>query len=227
MNNDESVVYAGEHPLTEANPLHRRISRILKTTTNFSIPFEDRFVEDHAVLVMMLQMLRSMGCVIVFLTGVWDLFHIGHGDYIERGKEEARKLFPDAEHIIMVVGVDTDVLTRERKGDDRPVVPQDERARVLRHLRSVDIITLQFELAQLYGVVTPDVQIVSTSTKDLPAGMEVIRANCTHLVNLPPQAETSSTARIRRLTFEGAAGMLIKVEHVLSTALKAIRDELK
>lgn len=226
MNAKASAVFSGGHAPSEANPLKKRVARILKTNTPFIIPFEDRFVPDHAELVRMLEEFRSLDCKIVFTTGVWDLFHIGHGDYIEKGKEEARKLYPNAEHIIMVVGVDTDFLTKARKGDNRPIVPEAERVRVLRHLRSVDIITLQYELNQLYEVVTPDVQIVSTSTPDLPSDLEGVKQHCTHCINLEPQAETSSSARIRRLSMDGAAALLLKLEQGLTHVLEEVRDGL-
>ena len=226
MNKEHVELFKGGQLPTEANQLHRRVSRILKTTTTFTIPFEDRFVEDHKVLAQMIEMLRSMGCIIAFTTGVWDLFHIGHGDYIEKGKEEARKLFPDAEYIIMVVGLDTDAFTKLRKGPGRPIVPEDERARVLRHLRPVDIIAPQYEADQLFRVVRHDVRIISQSTTDLPE-LEMIRQQCTHIVNLPPQAETSTTARIRRLSFDGAISTLMDVERRLSQMLKEVHDELE
>ncbi len=222
MNQDITAVKSK----SEVNPLHRRVSRILKTNTTFTIPFEERYVPDHKEVVKMIDMFRSMGCVIVFMTGVWDLFHIGHGDYIEKGKEEARKLFPDAEHIIMVVGIDTDAFTRLRKGPNRPIVPEDERARVLRHLRPVDIIVPQYEADQLFKVVKHDVRVISHSTADLP-GLEIIQKQCTHIVNLPPQAETSTTARIRRLSFDGAVSTLLKVKGALIAALEEVSNEIE
>lgn len=226
MSTKSVELYAGEQRPSGINQLHRRVSRILKTTTAFTIPFEERFVEDHEVLVQMIEMFRSMGCVIAFTTGVWDLFHIGHGDYIEKGKEEARKLFPDAEYIIMVVGLDTDAFTKLRKGPNRPIVPEDERARVLRHLRPVDIITPQYEADQLFKIVKHDVRIISQSTADLPE-LEMIKQQCAHVVNLPPQAETSTTARIRRLTFDGATNVLLKVKVALTAALEEVSNEIE
>jgi D-beta-D-heptose 7-phosphate kinase/D-beta-D-heptose 1-phosphate adenosyltransferase len=198
----------------------------LKASIQFYIPFEERFIPKHEELIEILEDLRSRGCIIVFTAGVWDLFHIGHGDYIQKGRDEAVKLYPDAEHIIMVVGVDTDALTRERKGPQRPIVPEDERNRVLSHLRSADIITSQYVLNQLYSIVKPHVQIVSTSTKDLPPDMEVARVHCEHLVSLPPQAETSTSARIRRLAFDGKLDMLERVSGKLMKAIEEARDEL-
>ena len=156
---------------------------------------------------------------------MWDLFHVGHALYIERGREEASGLYPHAEHIITVVGVDTDKLTKERKGPERPIVPEDERVRVLGSLRSVDILTLQYQSDQLFKVVPHDVRVVSSSTKDLP-DEERMRSQCEHIVNLPPQAETSTTARVRRLAFDGGVAVLAKVEKSLTTMLEEVRGEL-
>ena len=220
--NASSAVHQGDHHPDGPIPLRKRAARVLKGTASFN----DRFFPDHTELVDILLDLRSRGCIIVFTTGVWDLFHIGHGDYIQKGKDEAAKVYPDAEHVVMVVGVDTDALTRERKGPQRPIVPEDERCRVLSHLRSVDIITMQYELNQLYSIVSPHVQIVSTSTKDLPPDLKVAKSHCEHIVNLPPQAETSTSARIRRLAFDGSLETLNRVSARLMKAIGEARDEL-
>lgn len=202
--------------------VQQRALRIIKGTATF----KDRFVLEHADLVKLIGVLRSMGCIIGFTTGVWDMYHLGHAEYIHRGKKETAELYPAADHIIMVVGVDTDEFTKQRKGSNRPIVPQDERLRVLGHARSVDVLALQYEADQLFKVVAHDVRVISESTTDLPF-LETIQSQCAHVVNLPPQAETSTTARIRRLTFDGAAGVLLKVERALAAVLKEVRDEIQ
>lgn len=206
-----------------SNGVQRRALRIIKGTATF----EDRFAPDHETLKSLVEILRSMGCVIAATIGVWDLVHIGHLEYIALGKLQASNLYPDADHVVMIVGVDTDELTKRRKGPDRPIVPQDERLRVLGHIRAVDIITLQYELDQLYGIICPHVQIISTSTKDLPTDHGKVERCCEHLVNLPPQAETSTTARVRRLSFDGAINALLKTERALAAALQGVRDEIQ
>lgn len=201
--------------------VQQRALRIIKGTATF----DDRFVPEHEALVQLIGTLREMGCLIVFVTGVWDLWHIGHGNYLQKGKDKSAELYPQADHIVMVVGVDTDALTKTRKGPDRPIVPEDERCRVLGHMRAVDIITLQYTPDQLFKVVKHDVRIVSESTRDLP-NLRKVKKECEHVVNLPPQAETSTTARIRRLSFDGAATVLVKVERALATALEEVRNEI-
>lgn len=205
----------------EPDTVQKRALRILKGTASF----EDRFLGDHDELARLIDSLRKMGCVIVFVTGVWDLIHIGHADYITLGKAEATKLYPDADHVILVVGVDSDDLTKQRKGPSRPIVPEEERFRMIGHLRAVDVLTPQREDNQLFGILEHDVRIVSTSTEDLP-GLEEIRSRCAHVVNLPPQAKTSTTARIRKLTLDGGMSALEKVEQGLTAMLKEVRDGL-
>ena len=224
---DTSTVQKGGHRSADPAPRRRRATRILKASVSHYITFEDRFIPDHDELVQTLDDLRSRGCIIIFTTGVWDLFHIGHGDYIQKGRDEAVKLYPDAEHFIMVVGVDTDALTKERKGPQRPIVPEDERSRVLGHLRPVDIITSQSVLNQLYRVVSPHVLVVSTTTKDLPPDLQQASAHCENVVCLPPQAETTTSARIRRLTLDGALETFKRISTRLVEFLEEVQDELK
>jgi len=106
---------------TEPDTIHQRALRIIRSAATFS----DRFVPDHDDLAKLIDAFRSMGCVIVLTIGVWDLIHIGHLKYISLGRQEASKLYPKADQIIMIVGVDTDELTKQRKGPDRPIVLQE------------------------------------------------------------------------------------------------------
>lgn len=205
---------------TEVNPQHKRAMKIVKGTATY----EDRFVPRHEELVEIISYLRSMGCIIAFTAGNWDLFHLGHVLYIEQGKEGARKHYPDAEHIVMVIGVDTDEMTRKRKGPRRPIVPETERCRVLGGLRGADIVTLQYEPDQLFKLIKHHVRIISTSTQDLPE-LEMIQAQCEHLVNLPPQAETSTTARIRSLTLDGGLDVFERMKERMGAVMKELADE--
>lgn len=212
----------GGYKPSAPNSVQQRALRVIKGTAEFS----DRFVPNHDDLVALIDSLRAMGCTIVFTTGVWDLIHIGHAEYIHHGKEEAKKHYPDSDHVVMVVGVETDELTKIRKGPDRPIVPEEERLRMLGHLRAVDVLTLQYEPDQLYRLIKHDVRVISQSTTDLP-GLEEIQSHCAHVVNLPPQSETSTTARIRRLSFDGALAVLAKVEKDLTRMVKEVRCEIK
>jgi cytidyltransferase-like protein len=210
---------------SESNPLKTRMRRILTGKASF----EDRYFPKHEEAIQTLTEIRNSECRVVFTSGVWDLFHIGHAEYMLRAREEAAKLYPSAEQIVLVVGVDTDELTKQRKGPDRPVVPMSERCKVLAHLRWVDMIVPQYEANQLYCELPYDVRVISTSTSDLPEMKELGRY-CEHLVNLPPQADTTTTGVIRKLTLEGKQEgqleMVTRVEAGLTQLLQQVRDEL-
>lgn len=69
-------------------------------------------------------MLQHIG----YLTGVFDLFHVGHLDVLERARRECDRL---------VVGVLTDEWATDAWGV-RPFVPLVERAQIVEQLRCVD-----------------------------------------------------------------------------------------
>lgn len=63
-----------------------------------------------------------------FIQGVFDMFHVGHLNVIERAKEHCDYL---------IVGVNSDRLVQEYK-NKTPIIPVSERARILQALRCVD-----------------------------------------------------------------------------------------
>jgi D-beta-D-heptose 7-phosphate kinase / D-beta-D-heptose 1-phosphate adenosyltransferase len=77
--------------------------------------------------------LRAAGRKVVFTNGCFDLLHVGHVTYLE----QARRL-GDA----LVVGLNTDRSVRALKGAARPVIHEDDRARVLAALEAVDAVVL-------------------------------------------------------------------------------------
>jgi len=178
--------------------------------------FEDRFIPDYGVLEQTVTDLKRMGYRIVLTQGVYDLLHIGHRLYLEKAKS-----FGD----ILVVGVDSDELTRARKGPQRPVVPQNERLQMLVGLRAVDIMTLrtpEYELPHLIKIIQPDTLVMSETTADFTP--EVVnslglRHYCGEVVTLPPQATISTTARIRNVAVGGAHQLAARIEQVIKEHL--------
>ena len=70
---------------------------------------------------------------IVFTNGCFDLLHAGHVTYLEAAKKRGDKL---------VLGLNTDRSVSTIKGPTRPVVHEQDRARVLAALESVDAVIL-------------------------------------------------------------------------------------
>lgn len=67
--------------------------------------------------------------VVVWTNGVFDVLHAGHLASLEAARELGD---------VLVVGVNSDAAVRRLKGDGRPLVPADERARLVAALRPVD-----------------------------------------------------------------------------------------
>jgi D-beta-D-heptose 7-phosphate kinase/D-beta-D-heptose 1-phosphate adenosyltransferase len=75
--------------------------------------------------------LKAEGRKVVTLNGSFDLMHAGHLHILE----EARK-----QGDVLIVGLNSDASIRRYKGPDRPIIPQDYRARMLLALRTVDYV---------------------------------------------------------------------------------------
>ncbi len=92
------------------------------------------------------------GGKVVFTNGCFDLLHIGHIDYLEK----ARKL-----GVRLIVGLNDDDSVRRLKGESRPIIPQEERARMLAALEFVDGVILFSEDTpiELIKALRPDILV--------------------------------------------------------------------
>lgn len=70
---------------------------------------------------------------IVFTNGCFDLIHRGHITYLSQARELGDFLW---------IGLNADSSVRRLKGEQRPVVPEDDRAILLSNLRFVDAVTI-------------------------------------------------------------------------------------
>jgi cytidyltransferase-like protein len=162
---------------------------------------------------------KAAGLKIVLTTGVFDMIHIGHAMYTAKAKE-----YGD----ILVVGVDTNKLVQKDKGPSRPIVHEDERVGMMRFLGHIDIVTLNYTHGQLIRLIRPDVLVISESSRENAKNFERLMNKlwgkyCRKIVMLPPQAITSTTARVRRLMVDGAKDL----EAVVISALRNHMSNLK
>jgi len=166
--------------------------------------WDDRVINDREKLKWILGVFKREGIRVVYTSGVYDLFHDGHAKYLA----EAKKLGG-----VLVVGVDNDELTRQRKPDERnrPIDTLNVRLTTLVHNRSVNILTVRSPNEhpdQLIYDILPDVAVFSRSTKDTSDFENKIRTNlkdyCGEIVFLEPQSSNSTTSKIRRLATNGA-----------------------
>jgi D-beta-D-heptose 7-phosphate kinase/D-beta-D-heptose 1-phosphate adenosyltransferase len=149
--------------------------------------------------------LKKQGKKVVLSSGSWDMLHVGHMRYLKEASKKGD---------FLVVGVDSDKKIQKRKGPNRPVVPEEERLEMLSHLEYVDALYLKKHTEKegnLIKLIEPNVLIVSESTKHDPKHLALIQKYCGEICVLPPQAETSTTARIRKLHIGGKQELVDRI----------------
>lgn len=114
------------------------------------------------------QQLREKKEKVVFTNGCFDILHRGHVEYLTKAK---------ALGDVLVVGVNTDDSVHRLKGPGRPIVSQDDRARIVSSLAAVDYVCL-FEEDTPLKIITslvPDVLVKGADWKvDEVVGRDVV-----------------------------------------------------
>ncbi|HEU4569720.1 MAG TPA: D-glycero-beta-D-manno-heptose 1-phosphate adenylyltransferase [Gemmatimonadales bacterium] len=131
---------------------------------------------------------------VVFTNGVFDLLHPGHVDLLERARGEGDAL---------VVGLNRDASVRRLgKGSERPLVPEQARARVLAGLAAVDCVVLFGEDTplELIRALEPDVLVKGADyALDQIVGADLVRARGGRVVRVPLVQGFSTTSLVERL----------------------------
>lgn len=151
--------------------------------------------------------------------GSWDLFHIGHLKYLLEAKKYCEKL---------IIGMDGDDKIRERKGPGRPIVPENERKEFLELLGIAVRVEVKHVGDGKWSLIKkhrPDVLIVIKENYT-DEELEQIKKYCGKVVILPRQAETSTSAKIRKVTIAHniKREALNNPIHVLTRALSDSTD---
>jgi D-beta-D-heptose 7-phosphate kinase/D-beta-D-heptose 1-phosphate adenosyltransferase len=155
--------------------------------------FDDRVKDSLDALADFVTHLRGIGLHIVLTSGSFDLIHLGHVKYLARAK---------ALGDVLVVGVDSDDKIRRRKGEDRPLVPQQERLEMLAHQRPVDLLYLKQDADERWGLiraVRPDVLVVTEDHSYSDDELEALHELCGEIRVIERQAAITTSERIRQL----------------------------
>lgn len=163
---------------------------------------------------------KTVGLKVVLTMGSFDLIHIGHFLYLEKAHQ-----YGD----ILIVGIDSDAKIRARKGPDRPVVSEDERVRMLTHVRHVDVVTIKQADQpkwQLIKAIRPDV-LVATADTYTAEQLQALTEFCGQVIVLERQATTSTTAKLRRLNIGLAQKMKVAVAEAVDAAFDRLNQDSK
>lgn len=136
---------------------------------------------------------KKEGKRVVFTNGCFDLLHRGHVEYLTK----ARSLGD-----VLVVGLNTDESVRALKGQDRPVVEQDDRAHVLAALQAVDYVCLFEEETpiEIIRALVPDILVKGAdwAVADV-AGRDVVEAAGGSVQTIEFLPNRSTSGLIRRI----------------------------
>jgi len=96
--------------------------------------------------------LHNQGKRIIFTNGCFDILHLGHVLYLESAK---------AMGDVLIVGLNGDASVKRLKGNERPIIPEDERALVLAALETVDYVCIfeQDTPYELIDLIKPNVLV--------------------------------------------------------------------
>lgn len=155
--------------------------------------FELRFVEDYDQIKATVQALKTLNLKVVLTNGSFDILHEGHSMYLEAARRFGH---------FLIVGVDSDDKIKDRKGPNRPAVPEMERLRMVTHQRGVGLVTLKHLYHprwHLIKAVEPDV-LVATEDTYTEADIRELEAHyCGQVKVLERMATVSTSARLRRI----------------------------
>lgn len=136
---------------------------------------------------------RDRGKRVGFTSGAFDLLHAGHAEFLERARAMCD---------ILVVGINTDESVRAYKGPDRPIVPQERRARLIAALEAVDCVFLFSERrnARNIEILQPDFYIKAGDySRDALTSADVVEQYGGKAVLIPIETSTSTTDLVQRL----------------------------
>ena len=143
---------------------------------------------DRNELATVLQQLKSEGNVVVTTNGCFDVLHLGHLRYLQA----ARQLGD-----LLVVAINSDASVRELKGENRPLIPEDERAEMLAGLQCVDYVVIFPELTpiELLSELKPNIHVKGGDYKlEQLVEREVVEANGGKVIvglNVPGKSTTN------------------------------------
>jgi len=140
---------------------------------------------------------QTAGQSVVFTNGCFDILHAGHVDLLEDAAREGD---------VLVVALNSDSSVRGLKGPDRPVNPQDQRARVLAALAAVDYVILfdEADPGHLIAGLLPDVLVKGGDwTPEAIIGSDTVKAAGGRIMTIPLKYGASTTDIIKKARSNG------------------------
>src|SRR5208282_5990618 len=129
---------------------------------------------------------RREGKTVVFTNGCYDILHPGHVRLLERARSLGQ---------ILILALNTDASVARLKGPSRPLIDENERARMALALAAVDAVTFFDEDTprELIAAVLPDILVKGADWAHFIAGREEVEAAGGKVMLLPLEPGFSTT----------------------------------
>ena len=145
-------------------------------------------IHQRSELVSILQQAKANGAVVVTTNGCFDVLHLGHLRYLQASRQLGD---------LLVVAVNCDSSVRQLKGENRPLVPEAERAEMLAGLECVDYVVTFSELTpiSLLSELKPNIHVKGGDYKlEQLIERDVVEANGGKVIvglNVPGKSTTN------------------------------------
>jgi D-beta-D-heptose 7-phosphate kinase/D-beta-D-heptose 1-phosphate adenosyltransferase len=149
-------------------------------------------------LILIAERLRAAGKTIVMTNGCFDLLHVGHVRLLSASKKMGD---------VLIVAIDDDQSVKALKGNNRPIIGEQERVRIISALDCVDYVTLfsTEDLNNLIDAVRPDVLTKGSNyTTETVLGREIVERAGGRLVLIPITEAVSSSRIIDQIKQTGS-----------------------
>ena len=161
---------------------------------------------------------RNTGKTVGFTSGVFDIVHAGHVEYLEEAKRRVD---------ILIVGINADSSVKSNKGESRPIVGQEQRAEVIGALKAVDHVFVFSELNNNENVtlLKPDVYLKAGDySVDQLSSKQLVESYGGRVELVAFRAGLSSTSIIRKIAESHTTVEGPDVSHERAPAVFVDRD---
>ncbi len=137
--------------------------------------------------------LRKQGKKIVFTNGCFDILHAGHVSYLEDASTHGD---------ILILGLNSDSSVKQIKGSKRPIISQDQRARVLSALACIDYVVIfdESDPGSLIEKVCPNVLVKGADwSEDEIIGGNFVKQKGGRVERITLKPDISTTIIINRI----------------------------
>jgi len=140
--------------------------------------------------------IKKEGKKIVFTNGCFDLIHKGHIYLLKEAKK-----FGD----VLIVGINSDKSVRKIKGENRPILKEEERTFIIDNIKGVDYVVLFDEETpeELIKEICPDFLVKGGDYKEEEiVGADFVKKSGGKVVIIPYLKNFSTTKLIERIKNE-------------------------